>query len=297
MRWEDERWVRLYTRDTPEFLSLSWQARAVFILLLRKVDRAGILTTGKLGKKGIAVAIGAPWIDIETSVDELLADGCLMACDDGFIVPSFVPAQEAVQSNRARQSAYRERARDAKLASNTSKQTSLHDVTPTIRDVTKLRNERNAEDISSVTSLVSARAGRGETIQDKTRQEKKPAPHGDGKSEHVDSGFKAIVDLYFAEYEAARGDKPAFGGREGKAIHKLIVTLKTHDRVKDAIRGCYGDPWWRTRASILDISKDPSKYIGSKGKTTSVQTGRIGKSVVVETTRTTEIPERDEPKW
>ena len=37
MRWEDERYVRVYTRDTPEWCLLSWEARALFLLLLTAV--------------------------------------------------------------------------------------------------------------------------------------------------------------------------------------------------------------------------------------------------------------------
>ena len=35
MRWEDERYVRVYTRDTPGWLSLSFDAQA--LLFLKKV--------------------------------------------------------------------------------------------------------------------------------------------------------------------------------------------------------------------------------------------------------------------
>ena len=35
MRWEDERYVRIYTRDTPSWMLLSWDAQALFLQLLR----------------------------------------------------------------------------------------------------------------------------------------------------------------------------------------------------------------------------------------------------------------------
>lgn len=58
LRWQDERYVRVYTRDTADWLSLSFLAQGLFVLLLRKVDRAGILPLGRQGKKGAVVAIG-----------------------------------------------------------------------------------------------------------------------------------------------------------------------------------------------------------------------------------------------
>lgn len=113
MRWEDERYVRLYTRDTPEFLALSWTARGLFALILRKVDRAGILEVGKLGLRGVAVAIGGPWVDVEGPLRELLEDGCVMLDEAGtaVMVPNFLIAQEAVQTDAARKRASREKAR------------------------------------------------------------------------------------------------------------------------------------------------------------------------------------------
>ena len=60
MRWEDERYVRVYTRDTAELLALGWEARALFWEVLRKVDRAGLLPLGKTGVRGLAAVTGIP---------------------------------------------------------------------------------------------------------------------------------------------------------------------------------------------------------------------------------------------
>jgi len=43
MDWSNERYVRVYTRDTAEYLALCWQAKALLSLLLRKCDRAGVV--------------------------------------------------------------------------------------------------------------------------------------------------------------------------------------------------------------------------------------------------------------
>lgn len=111
MRWEDERYVRFYTRNTPEWLALSWRARGLFGLLMRAVDRAGILAVGKLGPKGVATAIGAPWVEVEEPLAELLADGCVQHNGPAVVIPNFLPAQEAPQSDAARKRTQRERAR------------------------------------------------------------------------------------------------------------------------------------------------------------------------------------------
>jgi hypothetical protein len=114
MRWEDERYVRLYTRDTPEWLALSLQAQGLFALLLRKVDRAGILNLGKLGRRAVAVVIGhaGDWERLEPALSDLLADGCVEIHGDSLVVPNFIAAQSAAQSDKARQAECRARARD-----------------------------------------------------------------------------------------------------------------------------------------------------------------------------------------
>ena len=114
MNWSDERYVRIYTRDTPEWLCLSFPAQALLCLLLRKVDRAGVLALGKLGRRAVGVAIGFPgdWPRLEPALDELLADGCVRIEGDLLLVPNFIEAQEAKATDKARAKKRREKVRD-----------------------------------------------------------------------------------------------------------------------------------------------------------------------------------------
>lgn len=113
MRWEDERYVRLYTRDTPDWLAWSFEAQALFALLMRKVDRAGVLPLGKQGKRAVAIAIGHAhrWDALATAFEELLADGCIVVNAERLLIRNFLEAQEAKQSDTARQRKARELAR------------------------------------------------------------------------------------------------------------------------------------------------------------------------------------------
>jgi hypothetical protein len=110
MRWDDEQYIRFYRRNTAEWLALSWQARGLFGLLMREVDRAGILKVGKIGLKGVAVVLQAPWVEVETPLRELLADGCLTYQEEqaALFIPNFMPAQEATQNDAARKRKSRE---------------------------------------------------------------------------------------------------------------------------------------------------------------------------------------------
>lgn len=116
MRWEDERYVRVYTRDTGDWLDLSFEAQALFLLLLRKVDRIGELRLGKRGRSAIAALVGHLGREsLTAALDELLTDGCVQLREDGVLfVRNFLKAQEAPKSSTERKREQRER--DAALA-------------------------------------------------------------------------------------------------------------------------------------------------------------------------------------
>jgi hypothetical protein len=116
--WSDERYVRLYTRDTPDWLCLSFPAQGLMCLLLRKVTRAGVLELGRAGRRGVFIAVGhahqAAMLD--PALDELLADGCVEIVGDNLVIPNFLEAQEAEASDKARARKRREKVRDVARA-------------------------------------------------------------------------------------------------------------------------------------------------------------------------------------
>lgn len=121
MRWSDERYVRLYTRDTGEWLAFGWEAQALFALALRKCDRAGILWTGPKHARGLAAMVGMPAEVVERALP-LLLEGDQdnpppMAVKPGCIlIRNFIEAQEAAQSDAQRQR--EKRARDRETVTN-----------------------------------------------------------------------------------------------------------------------------------------------------------------------------------
>lgn len=133
MDWSNERFVRLYTRDTPEWLCWCWQARALWPLLLRKADRSGVIAN-KLGARGLAALAGLPVDVVEAGLPDLLADGCLAEHQLGLVIPNYIEANEAPLSDKQRQRESRERRRVVtKRDSGSQNVTERHEVS---RDVT-----------------------------------------------------------------------------------------------------------------------------------------------------------------
>jgi hypothetical protein len=70
------------------------------------------------------------------------------------------------------------------------------------------------------------------------------------------------VDHYFATFESRRRSKPCFGGREGKAANQLLDSVAGDlARAKAILTNAYADPFWGDKATILDIARDPSKFV------------------------------------
>lgn len=126
MDWSNEKYVRLFTRDTPEWLCMTWQGRALWPLLLRKADRSGVIAT-KLGARGIAALVGLPQEVVDAGMAALLEDGCLIEHQLGFLLPNYLEAQETPQSDSHRQRESRERRRT--VTGTTKCHAVSHDVT------------------------------------------------------------------------------------------------------------------------------------------------------------------------
>lgn len=128
MNWGDERYVRLYTRDTPGWIAMPWEARALLPLLLRKVDRAGVLDIGDEDAAAILAAVVMMPVEIvRVGLDALVRRGTVALVDGRLIVPNYLEAQEARASDKARAREHREQRRARALS---------HDVTGASRNVT-----------------------------------------------------------------------------------------------------------------------------------------------------------------
>lgn len=138
MDFADERYVRVYTRDTPTMKLLRWEGRMVFFELLRKVDRAGVLD---FGDEGVAEAVSAvtdiPLEYVTVGLQRILDRGCAVLKDHSLVIVKFLEAQETPQSDNQRKRESRAKRRDL----------AKHGVT--IRDVTK----RDPHDLSRDTGV------------------------------------------------------------------------------------------------------------------------------------------------
>jgi len=119
MDWSNERYVRLFTRDTRTWLKLRWEGQALFVLLLRKVDRAGVLDNIEEPADDLSLITGLPVEHAETGLDRLMALGVVEFNGTTLVIPNFLEAQETPMSDAQRQRRSRELRRDRSRAAVT----------------------------------------------------------------------------------------------------------------------------------------------------------------------------------
>lgn len=120
MDWANERYVRMYTRKTPAWKALPWQARVVFRELIVEADRAGVINVGKAGVRALPAALDLPVNVVQVGINALLEDGCVQESPGQLVIPNYQPAQEAEQSDKQRQAESRARRRERALAAGAS---------------------------------------------------------------------------------------------------------------------------------------------------------------------------------
>ncbi len=134
---ENERYVRIYTRDTVTWKRWGWQSKAVFCLLIRKVDRAGVLDlSGLEAHEAVGIALDVPCDIAAICVEDWLKTGTVTVANDSLCVPRYIEAQEARSSDRQRQKESRDRKRDRASRGVTAESQNVTDGHKTDENVT-----------------------------------------------------------------------------------------------------------------------------------------------------------------
>lgn len=230
MDYSNEAFVKHYTRDTEDWLLLSWQARSTLLHCTRICDRAGVIETRR-GAAGIAALIRGPVDVVAEAIDELVREGQLVLHTAGYLIPWWLESQEARQSDKARQRASRARRRagvtetDADVTNRDSaaddRHAASHDVTIDQRDQIKEKEDPARQVAEAAIAEINRLAGshyRGdssETVKNATALAKRGFTQEDvrrvvtakwsewSKSDHMRLQFKPSVLLRpsnFAKY-------------------------------------------------------------------------------------------------
>lgn len=136
MNWSDEHYVKLYTRQTLTWRSWGWQARTLFLHLVKCVDGAGFIETGTMSAvDALTIQLELPREVVAFGLDQLIASGTAELVDHALLLPKFVEAQEARKSDGQKKRDYREaekrRRREAHAQASETTTPTVHRVAPT----------------------------------------------------------------------------------------------------------------------------------------------------------------------
>lgn len=120
MDYPNERYIRFYSRDTVTFSTWPWEAQALLGPLMRKLDRAGVLDTGEHDPIDAVWSLYPRWPRemIEIGLGAMLRAGTVIHEGDRILMPRFMEAQEASQTDAQRQRESRARKRDQAAVTN-----------------------------------------------------------------------------------------------------------------------------------------------------------------------------------
>lgn len=118
MDWPNEQYVRLYVRDTATWLDLGWSGQLVLTLVMRKLDRAGVLDLGAHDPvDAVRLFCNLP--------EDVARDGLTRCLSHRvfehnralrrLVMPNYVEAQNCRSSDRVRQQMSRQRRRAESL--------------------------------------------------------------------------------------------------------------------------------------------------------------------------------------
>jgi hypothetical protein len=107
MDFSNERYVRLYVRDTTSWKLLKWEGQTVWTLLYRKADRSGVISLDGLEPwEAATLHCDLPEEVSKPGMERCLARGWVVRDGDRLVFPKYIEANETPMSDaqRARES-------------------------------------------------------------------------------------------------------------------------------------------------------------------------------------------------
>lgn len=133
MNWSDERYVKLYSRNTATWVTWPWQARAALPLFLRVADGAGLLDCGRREPlRALAALVMLPVEVVEVAVAAMVDDGTLEVVERGWLLPHYLEAQEATKTPALKKRDQRDRDRAKAREISMVPVTNSHQASPVV---------------------------------------------------------------------------------------------------------------------------------------------------------------------
>ncbi len=251
-------WVRLDDGfpDHPKFIGIGDAALALWVRALAHCNR--YLTDGLVVPKALARLSLAK--KPSAVADELVAAKLWTVTDDGYLFHDYADYQHTKAQTTERRMSKQEAGRAGGQRSGEARRAKQNEAECFAPACVLVEPKRTPVPIPSRPDpdqiphgVASAVAPQGRK-SGKVRREPEAEP----------SGYAAVVACYFEAFEAARGCKPPFQARDGKAAKALLLAFGGSATLAcDAIRAAYAPgAWTRDKATLASIAADPAKCLG-----------------------------------
>lgn len=109
MDFADERFVRIFVRDSKTWLRWGWEGQAVFVLVMRKFDQCGRIDDVDDPAEDVALLTGLPVEVVRVGLPRILGSKTFVHTGRSLECPNFIDGQTASRSDSARCREYRAR--------------------------------------------------------------------------------------------------------------------------------------------------------------------------------------------
>lgn len=172
MNFEDEHYVRVYTKDSKTWMRWGWEGQTVFMHLMRRLDKAGVLDDIEDPVPDVALITGLPEEVVAKGLPRLLDSGTLQHANRLLVAPRYIEGQTSKRSDAVRAKESRERRRQTAMLSQivTDRHESEQPVT------SRNASERSRSQVDDVTERDGAVTNRDQTSQSVTERHANPVP-------------------------------------------------------------------------------------------------------------------------
>lgn len=257
MNWCDEKYVKLYTRNTATWVLWPWQARAIFAPLLRATNYAGILETGNGDAlTALAALIMFPREVVEVGINAMLETGTLEKIRCGYLMPKYIEAQEATKTDTRKKRDQRERQRAQAREFVEAPVTECHQASPSVTECPPPAQHSTAQPTTSpppppAQPTVSASAEPEMPLLPLPKTPDDPFANGDAFFAHMQ------LDRHSAGLVT---EKPP-QGLNGWFSEMMLEFNGNREAVELTVRNFARDPYWRKEnLPIRALMKNWRKY-------------------------------------
>lgn len=118
LNFEDEHYVRVYTRDTKTWKRLGFEGQTVLMHVLRRLDKAGVLDDIEDPVIDVALVTDVPEVFVAVGLPRLFACGVLEHRGNCIVMPRYIEGQTARKSDAARSRDARQKRRAVAMSAS-----------------------------------------------------------------------------------------------------------------------------------------------------------------------------------